>query len=128
MTMSRPVHFVLDGLEETFCHFRTRVVIHTGLINIANLPVKIPLGKPDFPDALQKFIKIIAASAFFQSLVVQRKAFDNIFPQPLGRPNSKLRASVRFYAVANSDYGFQIIIINPVGFSVGGSCCKICNN
>ena len=43
-------------------------------------------------------------------------------------PDTELCTTVGFYTVAYGDDYIEIVVIDIVGFSVGGSCCKICNN
>ena len=92
------------------------------------MPVKTPLRKANFPDALKQLVKVIAAATLFQPVIIKRETLYNILAQPLRRPNAKLRAPMRLHAVADRDDCFQPVVIYLIGFSIGGSCCKICNN
>lgn len=105
------------GLE--FIKFQVRLQLR--FLNLANLPEKIPFRKADFPDALKQLVKIVAAPGLFQSLVVERETFHNVFAQSLCRPDAELRAAMRFYAIANGDDCFEIVMLRLIGFSVGGS-------
>jgi hypothetical protein len=53
------------------------------------------LGCPDVANAIKQFIKVICPDgpAFLEPLIIHRKDFDQILPQPLRRPPSELRAA-----------------------------------
>jgi len=64
--------------------------------------------RPDIADARQQFFEIVPASDLLQPFVVERKALDDVFSQPLGRPDAKLRAPVRLDPVADRDDNIQL--------------------
>ena len=121
--MNGPVHLVLHGLKEQLSHLRPRVVIHARLVNVANLPVKIPLRNPDFPDAPEQFVVILVfRAALLQPLVVQGKALDDVFAQTLGGPDAELRASMRLHPVADGNNDVQVVKPCLVLLAISGSC------
>ena len=113
MAMRRKVHFVLHRGEKLLGRIRIRLVIHAGRVNIQHLLVEPPFRWADVADTRQQFVEIIRlplARRIFQPFVIHREALDDVFIQPLRRPNAKLRATRRFHAVANGNDGVQIVM------------------
>jgi len=128
MAMRRPVHFVLNDRENLFRHFGARVVIDAGRVDIQNFFPKYLFRRAYVADTRQQLIEIIAAACLLQAFVIQSKTLDQIFTQTLRRPNTKLRAAMGFDSVADRDDDIEVVIVDLIGFVVGGSCCIICNN
>lgn len=55
-------------------------------------------------------------------------AFQQIFLQDPVRPLAELRTAMAFYPIANRDNDIEIIILDPVVFTVCGSCQGILDN
>ncbi len=68
---------------------------------ILDLLVKETFRQPDFADTLLQLRKVVHRTAALEPLIIQRKTFDNIFPEPPGGPDVEMRALLRFYPVAN---------------------------
>ena len=131
LAVDRPVHFILHGGEELLGQGRgIGRVVHAGGINIENLLVEAgePLGGANVPDALQLLVEVILlafAGRILEPLVVHGEALDEVFPEALGGPDAKLGAPVAFDPVTDGDDDVEVVELDLVGFSVGGSCCRI---
>jgi hypothetical protein len=76
----------------------------------------------------QQFLEIIARTRPLQPLIFQCKTFEDIFAEPLRGPNPELRAAMGLNPVTDGDDDIEVIALDLVGLTVGGSCCIICNN
>lgn len=128
LTMHGVMYLVLHFFEELYGNFGVRVVIYARCVDIEYLTVKNLFGSADITDALQKLLKVSASAKLFQPVIIQRKAFTNIFIEPFCSPLAKLCAAQRFYAIADRNNDIKIVVIHSIGLTVCGSCCKICNN
>jgi len=50
-----------------------------------------------------------------EPLVIQGESLDDVFPQPLRRPDAELRAPVRFHMVAHGDDHIQVVVLDVAG-------------
>ena len=124
-----PMQLVLHGGEEILRQRRTGVVIDREGVNIGDFLVEAAFAGPNLADALQQFVEIVLAEdllALFQPLIVEDEAFDDEFPQGLGRPNAKLGSLVAVDAVADGDDGVEVVVLCGVGLPVRSSMCKNC--
>ena len=94
----------------------------------STLPPKFLFRRPDVADARQQLLEILPAALTLESVVIHRKTLHDIFAQPLRGPDAELRATLRFHPVTDRDDDVKIEELNLVGFTVGSSCCIICNN
>jgi len=115
------MHLVLNHLEEFSRHGCARIIVDAGGINFEHLAPKHLLRRADIPDAGQQFIKVIAPTRLLEAFVVQRKSFNDIFPQSLGGPNAELRAPMGFYAIANGDNDIEVKVAGSIVFAISGS-------
>jgi len=76
-------------------------VTNTCRIDIFGLLVKETFRQPDFADTFLQFRKIVHRTAALEPLIIQRKTFDDIFPEPLGCPDAESRSLLRFDPVAD---------------------------
>lgn len=79
-------------------------------------------------DAFQQFFPVAAAAQVFQALIVHGEALDQVLAQAFGGPDAELRALAGLDLVADGDDDVQVEVLDLIGFAVGGSCCKFCNN
>jgi hypothetical protein len=86
------------------------------------------LRRPDVTDPCEQLVKVVAAAAAFEALVVEREALDQVLAEPLSRPDPELSAPVRLHPVADRDDHIQVEVLDLVRLPVGGSCCRFCNN
>ena len=99
-----------------------RIVVDAGRVNLQHLAPEHLLRRPDVADAGQQFLEVIPAPGPLEPLVIQRKALDDVFPQPLRGPDAELRAAVRLHAVAHGDDDVEVVELGLVVFAIGGSC------
>lgn len=78
--------------------------------------------------AAKQFIKVVHLAGAFQPLIIQGKAFDDVFPQTLGGPDSELCASVRLYPVAYGNNNIEVVVFGSIPLYVGGSCQVFLDN
>lgn len=85
------MQFVLHGLEKLLGYGSSWVIVHARGVDFQYFAVKYLFSRPNVPNAVQQFFEI--ASALLEQLIVHGEALDEIFPQTLGCPNTKLCAS-----------------------------------
>ena len=108
-----PVYLVLHGLEKGKAGFSRRIVVNTGSIDVSNLFVKAALGGADILNPPREFLKVIEGLVrILEPFVVEHKAFDNIFAQTLGCPDTKPGGNNRFNAVSYGNNGIKVIEVN----------------
>ncbi len=109
------MHLVLHRLEEQQRRVGLRVVVDAGGVDVEHLPPEDSLAATDVADAGEQFLEVVAASGPLEPLVIHREALDEVFAQPLGRPDAELRAAKRADAVADGQYGVKVIVIHVAG-------------
>jgi len=125
------MELILHHLEKGLGDLCTLVVINAALlVNISDLEVEAPLAGSDFSNSFEQFIKIILAKtlALFEPFIVQSESLDNKLPQNMSGPDAELGGLAAVDPVADRDDNIQIKVLYLIGFTVGGSCCKFCNN
>ena len=95
------MHFILNGGKKSLCDFGVRVIIHARRVNIRDFLVKTAFGGSDIPYAFKQFVEIINLTGMFKPFVIHHKTFDQIFPQTLRGPDSKLRTAMGTDPITN---------------------------
>ena len=103
LTVSGPVHFILDGFEEKDGGFCPRVIIHAGGVNVQDFAPEHFFRRANIADAIHQLIKIVAAASLFQKLIIHGKSLDEVFFQHRIGPNSELSTAQRLHAIAHRD-------------------------
>lgn len=69
-----------------------------------------PLRQSYLADAFLQFGEVVHGTARLKTIIIQCKAFDDVFFKALRGPDAELRALRRLYAVAHRDDDIEIII------------------
>lgn len=86
-----------------------------GGVNVEHLPPEHPLTAANVANAGEPFLEEVTASGPLESGIVQREPLDEVFAQPLGRPNTELRAAMRTDAVADGQNGVEVVMVHGAG-------------
>ena len=65
---------------------------------------------------------------FLQAPLVHRVALQQVVAQDPRSPDAELRAAFRVHPIADGEDRVEVEVLDLVRLSVGGSCCKKCNN
>ena len=114
-----PVQFVLYDLEELQCLGVVGPVICRKDEDVAHLEIHALLAGADVADAFEQFIEIIGhagAGLVFQALVVENKAFLQVFLETGRGPLAESRAAMGADAVTDCDDHFQAVILDRTAY------------
>ncbi len=116
-----PVHLVLHGSEKLLRGLGAGIVINAGGVDFEDLAPELFFRGPDVADAGEEEIEVVAGFALLELIVVEDKALDEVVAELLGGPDAELDAAMRFYPVADGDDDIEGVVLDLVGFAVGGS-------
>lgn len=107
--MDRVVKFVLNRSEKFLARIGLPVVVDAGRKDIAHFPIKDLFAASNVANAVEQFVEIIAPG-LLQSMVVQRKAFNDLLPKPLRSPLPEMCANVGLNAITDGEYNVEVVM------------------
>lgn len=124
-----PMHLVLHRFEKEQADILRGVVVNARRVNVCDLLVEAPLRGADVLNPAHQLFEVIEGLiGILQTLIVEHEALDDVLPQPLRCPNSKLRAPQRLHSVADRDDDIEVVELRRIVLAIGGSCQGFLDN
>src|SRR5690606_22404226 len=106
-----PQQFILNDLEKFNGFFIVRIIVDAGSIDVFYFLVKEPLRQAYLPNAFLQFGEVVHGTARLKALIIQGKAFNDVFFEALRSPDAELRALWGFYAVTHRDDDIEVVML-----------------
>ncbi len=122
---------VLHRGKEGFRGLGLRVVVDAGLfVEVGDLEVEASLARSNLADALDELVEVVFAEPLIElePLVIEDEAFGDELVEGSGRLDAELGRLLGIDPVAHRDDRVEGVMLDTVGFAVGGSLCNFCTN